>query len=87
MNVNNLLATEQFIQKLDTLQKFYNFIGLLNHFHVSQCEARISPQCVFVSQLLYVWSASQHTQGNAVRNLQQFCGFNFEHFHCARLFI
>ena len=44
---------EQFIQKIDTIQKFDNFIGLLNYFHVWRRERLTCPHCSFTAGLRY----------------------------------
>ena len=42
MNVNNMFAMEASIQKMDTLQKFDNFIGLLNFFMFRDAKSYLS---------------------------------------------
>ena len=46
---------EKVIQKIDTLQKFDNFIGLLNYFHVSRCGKATCTQRSFTLELQYLW--------------------------------
>ena len=42
-----MLVMEKSIHEMNTLNKFDNFIGLLNFFHVSRCQQISCSQCSF----------------------------------------
>ena len=85
MNVYNFLAVEHAIQKLDTMQKLDNFIGLCTHFHSSRCENVDCSQCDFISKLRICWIKHSVLPGDAVYALQQYCRLECKHSDYARI--
>ena len=81
-----MLIMKQSIQEMNSLNKFDNFLGLLNFFHVSRCHQISCSQCSFATELRQLWTKVYNGEG-AVFTLQHFLRENSFNFDCARHFI
>ena len=72
---------EKGIEKLCTLEKFDNFLNVVNLYHIEKCGGVDYGTCTFICNLRYLYVETVlHTTSN-VENLQKYCRNNYDFFY------
>ena len=75
---NNIIKTE--IQKLNNLNKFGNFIGLITYYHLKRFKHSNCGNCKFIDSITNIYIENFEKKENGIKELQNFCREYFENF-------
>ena len=77
---------EKEIEKLSTLEKFDQCIGLSIYYHVNRCENDDCTNCIFVNKLCHIYHENYIGGKNEVLNLQKIFREYFGNFFSPTIF-
>ena len=75
------------IKELSSLQKFIEVLKPADFYPIERCKNQDCSNCVFITNLKYLYAQNQVVDDDSVLPLQKFCKIKYGNFHSIRLFV